>query len=105
MTDKGAHFHKCDFQVHSTHDRAGTGNLPVTDADRLVYGRKLVAACRDRGLGAIEITDHHDLCFAKHVRLAAREELGPGGQQMDVHERLTVFPGMELTLAVPARRS
>ena len=103
MPDRGAHFRKCDFQVHSPRDPAWTGPRPIADADRLAYGRKLVAACRERGLGAIAITDHHDMCFARFVRQAAAEETDPDGKPLEPDERLAVFPGMELTLNVPCQ--
>ena len=103
MPDKGARFFKCDFQVHSPRDAAWTGARPVTDAERLAYGRTLVAACKERGLGAIAVTDHHDLCLVRHVRQAAEEETDAEGKCIPVHERLVVFPGMELTLNVPCQ--
>ena len=103
MPDKGAHFFKCDFQVHSPRDRCWTGPRPATEADRVDYSRRLVAACRERGLGAIAVTDHHDLCFARHVRQAAAEETDADGLPLPDHRRLTVFPGIELTLGVPCQ--
>jgi type III restriction enzyme len=62
-----------------------------------------VAACRERGLEAIAITDHHDMAFVEYVRRAAAAELGADGIPVSAAERLVVFPGMELTLAVPCQ--
>ena len=33
----------------------------VTDAERKAYAEELVLACRKKDIGAIAITDHHDL--------------------------------------------
>lgn len=103
LPDRGAHFYKCDLQVHSPRDLQWKGIRPILDAERLIYARKLVAACRERGIQAIAITDHHDMAFVKYVRQAAAEELDSTGQLLPEYERLTVFPGMELTLAVPCQ--
>ena len=35
--DKGAHYHRCDFQVHSPRDRQWKGAPRVTEAERLKY--------------------------------------------------------------------
>ena len=61
--DKGAHFYKCDFQVHTPRDAGWTGGDAVTDTERKAYAGALVLACRQKGLGAIAITDHHDFAF------------------------------------------
>lgn len=103
MTDNGAHFRKCDFQVHSPRDAAWSGPCPTGEEDRLGYARELVAACRTRGLQAIAVTDHHDMAFVEYVRRAAAAELRHDGLPVPQAERLVVFPGMELTLAVPCQ--
>lgn len=103
LADYGAHFHKSDFQVHTPRDQRWTGAQPIDDEARLAYAKKLVAACRDRGLQAIAVTDHHDMVFAPIIRRAAAEELNPFGDPVPLGERLVVFPGMELTLAVPCQ--
>ena len=103
MTDKGAHFYRCDLQVHTPRDLNWTGSDRITDADRSAYARSLVQACRDRGLQGIAVTDHHDMAFAEYVRRAAREETDPQGKPLLQEQRLIVFPGMELTLSVPCQ--
>ena len=51
------------------------------------------------------ITDHHDLVFFDYIRAAAETERDATGADFSADERLVVFPGLELTLEVPARRS
>lgn len=101
--DRGAHFYRCDFQVHSPRDRGWVGTDCVTDQDRKQYAASLVHACRQKGLQAIAITDHHDLLFAKLVRDAAQIEGDTNGDLVPPQKRLVVFPGMELTLNVPCQ--
>jgi len=101
--DKGAHFHRSDFQVHTPRDLRWTGPNATTDDERIAYARNLVAACRARGLQAIAITDHHCMAFVPWIQKAALEETGDDGASLDPSERLVVFPGMELTLGVPCQ--
>ena len=101
--DKGAHFYRCDFQVHSPRDRQWHGNRPATLDEKKEYAREFVAECRSRGLGAIAITDHHDMAFVSLVRDAARDEKDASGNVWPEHQRLVVFPGMELTLGIPCQ--
>jgi chromosome segregation protein len=101
--DKGAHFHKCDFQVHSPRDLNWTGDGAVTEDERMEYAQEFVAACRLKALDAVAITDHHDLCFFKYIRRAAEIETDEQGNSLPMERRLTVFPGMELTLGVPCQ--
>ena len=61
--DKGAHFHKCDFQVHTPRDRQWNGPEAITDVERKDLAKRYVLACRQKGLHAIAITDHHDTTF------------------------------------------
>lgn len=101
MRDTGAHFFKADLQVHTPRDPAWSGKRPVLDADRVAYAEAFVAACRERGLQAVAITDHHDFAFVDYVRAAAaQEEVGPDGKPFSTTEQLVVFPGLELTLSV-----
>lgn len=88
--DSGAHFHRCDLQVHSPRDRQWDGPRPTTEDERKQYAARFVQACRDKSLHAVAITDHHDLVFFPYIKEAA--EGNP-----------VVFPGMELTLAVPCQ--
>lgn len=101
--DKGAHFFKSDFQVHTPRDRQWTGSVCKTEEHRIEYATELVAACRKRGLNSIAITDHHDLAFVSYVKKAAREETDPEGNPISRENQLVVFPGIELTLAVPCQ--
>ena len=101
--DKGAHFYRCDLQVHSPRDIRWTGAARVTVEERRAYAEELVAACRERGLGGIAVTDHHDLFFASYVRQAAVAETDLAGNPLANEDRLVVFPGMELTLGVPCQ--
>jgi chromosome segregation protein len=101
--DKGAHYYRCDFQVHTPRDRQWTGSASVTDAERTAYATALVEACRAKGLDAIAITDHHDMVFVPFIRQAALTETDPNGLPVPPEKRLVVFPGIELTLAVPCQ--
>ncbi len=101
--DKGAHFYKCDFQVHTPRDLRWNGTEAVTDDERKKYAQALISACREKKLDAIAITDHHDMLFAKYVRQAALEEVNQDGAPVQEKNRIVVFPGMELTLSVPCQ--
>ena len=100
--DKGAHFYKCDFQVHSPRDLNWVGLEATSDPERKAYAEELILACRCEGLDAIAITDHHDFTFFPHVKEAARNELDDKGQPVPDNKRIVVFPGIELTLTAPA---
>lgn len=102
-TDKGAHFYRCDLQVHSPRDHRWNGRSRVTSDDRAEYAAALIAACREKGLDAIAVTDHHDMAFVPHVRLAAAQETDAEGNPLEVRDRIVIFPGIELTLAVPCQ--
>lgn len=101
--DQGAHFHRCDFQVHTPRDTNWRGTRPQNDAERKAYAEGFVTACRTRGLHAVAITDHHDICFVPYIRDAAQAEVDGNGDPIADHQRLVVFPGMELTLGVPCQ--
>jgi len=98
--DRGAHFHRSDFQVHTPRDAQWKGKKATSDADRAAYAQSFVATCRRIGLSAVAITDHHDLLFAPLIRKAAENETNEHGQPYAPDQRLTVFPGVELTLAL-----
>ena len=99
--DKGARFRKCDFQIHTPRDANWSGPFhPITD--RAKFADALVADCRRKGLHAIAITDHHDLCLQKEVKLAAAREQREDGSLYSDEDRLVVFPGIEFTLATPS---
>ncbi len=99
--NKGTRFYNCDFQVHSPRDINWTGSKPVSDADRNAYAERFVLACRQKGVNAVAITDHHDLVFFPYIKLAASNEVDDNGQPINDSEKLVVFPGLELTLSNP----
>lgn len=99
--DKGAHFYKSDFQVHTPRDINWHGTNAVSDAKRKEYAESLVWACRGKGINAIAVTDHHDFTFFPHIKRAALMELDDDGDIIPKYQQLTVFPGLELTLSSP----
>jgi chromosome segregation protein len=101
--DKGAHFFRCDLQVHTPRDQNWKGKDSTTPEERLQYARSLVSTCRQKSLHAIAITDHHDMTFISYIRKAAEEETDEEGSQLPPEKRLVVFPGIELTLGVPCQ--
>lgn len=101
--DNGAHFYRCDFQVHSPRDRNWKGAECLSSDERKQYAASLIKACRAKGLDAIAVTDHHDLYFAKIVRDAARAERDDDGKLIPSGKQIVVFPGIELTLGVPCQ--
>jgi chromosome segregation protein len=103
MTDQGAHFYRCDFQVHTPRDSNWSGKRATTDEERLAFARSLVAECRQIKLDAIAITDHHDFVMYPYIRQAALEETNADGELLPENQRLIVFPGLELTLGVPCQ--
>lgn len=100
--DKGAHFYKCDFQVHTPRDSRWNGTDAVTLEERKIYAEELIQACREKGINAIAITDHHDFAFFPYIRKAAQDELDDVGQPVSENMRVVVFPGIELTLTAPS---
>jgi len=100
--DKGAHFYRCDFQVHTPRDRNWNGADAISLAEREAYAEELILACRAKGLNSIAITDHHDFVFFPYVKAAAGKELTEKGQPISSQDRIVIFPGLELTLTAPA---
>ncbi|MFI5200937.1 MAG: TrlF family AAA-like ATPase [Candidatus Kapaibacterium sp.] len=103
LQDKGAHYHKCDFQVHTPRDANWQGLFAgaTSDDERKRFAASLVAVCRAQEILAIAITDHHDLCFFEFVAEAARVEVDHAGDPIPLVDQLHVFPGVELTLSNP----
>jgi type III restriction enzyme len=101
--DKGAHFYRCDFQVHTPRDIRWSGGDAISDAERQEYAKEFVRACRSKSLNAVAITDHHDLTFFKYIKEAAANELDDSNNPIPKENRIIVFPGMELTLGVPCQ--
>ncbi|WP_181778880.1 TrlF family AAA-like ATPase [Pseudonocardia pini] len=103
MLDTGAHYYRADFQVHTPRDTNWAGARAITEEDRRAYAEEFVSACRTRGLQAVAITDHHDFAIFPFIREAAASEVDANGVPFPVVDRLVVFPGLELTLAVPCQ--
>jgi len=99
--NKGTRFYNCDFQVHSPRDINWSGTKPVSDAERNAYAERFVLACRQKGVNAVAITDHHDLAFFPYIKAAANNEVDENGQPIIDSKKLVVFPGVELTLSNP----
>lgn len=115
--DKGAHFYRCDFQVHSPRDRAWTGrkfgvettavaSLTAEEKERIVeeriqFAKEYLEKARNAGLNVIAITDHHDVVSVKYIRRVAQEENDAFRAAKQFEKVMTVFPGIELTLANP----
>ena len=101
--DKGAHYYRCDLQVHTPRDLKWSGTHYVSDEDRREYAVRFIHACREKEIDAVAITDHHDLAFVKYIREAAKTELDDRGQAVPEEDLIIVFPGIELTLNVPCQ--
>ncbi len=116
--DKGAHFYRCDFQVHTPRDISWNGKKFGVNADavtaltttqktqitndRIQFAKEYLKKARDKGLMAIAITDHHDVLFAKIIRKVAERENATFRTSLQFEKIITVFPGIELTLTNPA---
>jgi chromosome segregation protein len=111
--DKGAHFYKTDFQIHTPRDINWIGDgetiwpnrKPVTPEERLTFARKFIAKCRELGIQAVGITDHNDVCFIKYFQVAAQEEENTTGEPNDdailiqpEKQNPIIFPGVEITI-------
>lgn len=99
--DKGAHFYRCDFEVHTPRDINWHGQSAVLPEERKNYSESLIRACREKGINAIAITDHHDFTFFPYLKKAAASELDEKGNLVPKENQIIVFPGLELTLASP----
>jgi chromosome segregation protein len=103
LADKGSHYYRADFQVHTPRDTQWNGGRPQNESERKIYADEFVAACRDRGLHAVAITDHHDFALFPYIHAAAAAETTADGSPIAAPDRLVVFPGLELTLSVPCQ--
>src|SRR5262249_45604658 len=101
--DKGAHFYRCDLQVHTPRDLRWTGKECITPEDRRAYAESLIRACRAMNLHGIAVSDHHDMLFASYIRRAGIDETDDAGNPIPADRRIVVFPAMELTLGVPCQ--
>jgi type III restriction enzyme len=104
--DKGAHFYKTDFQIHSPRDAGWVGDgitiwpkgKPVSDEERLAFARRFIAKCRELGIQAVGITDHHDVCFIKCFQLAAQEDKTDSPVPNPSLQNPIIFPGIEINV-------
>lgn len=91
----GAVWKRADFQIHTPRDPQWTGSPHLaggsqeSEAARHAWADSFVQEALQRGLFAIAITDHHDLCFVDYVQEAI--------DRADVRDQLWLFPGMEVT--------
>lgn len=99
--DNGNHYRKTDLQVHSPRDIGWSGGEFVTDEERAEFATNFIKDCREAGLDAIAITDHHDLVFFEYIKKAAISELDEHGHPVSEKSRIVVFPGVEVTLSTP----
>lgn len=115
--DNGAHFYKCDFQVHSPRDIAYTGNKyglnpeeienitseqkEQISLEREQFSKEYLQKIRDAGLNAIAMTDHHDVVFVKQLRKVAELQNQEFKSNSEFEKIITVFPGIEMSLANP----
>ena len=92
----GALWRKTDLQVHTPRDAQWSGmpslpgGNPADEKAREDWADSFVAECLKRGIGAIGITDHHDLVMYPYIQRAI-ERLGAE------RDKLWLFPGMEVT--------
>lgn len=100
LADKGGHFYRADFQVHTPRDTQWDGDRPT---DRDAWADTFVAKARERGVNAVAISDHHDFAYFPYIKKAASREKLPDGTAVPEADRLVVFPALELTLSVPCQ--
>lgn len=99
--DKGNHYYKCDLQVHTPRDLNWRGGACISDEERNSYSKKFIRECREAGIDAVAITDHHDLSFFKYIKKASQEEQDGFGNILSENKKIIVFPGVEMTLSSP----
>ncbi len=100
--NKGTRFYKCDFQIHTPRDINWVGERAVTDDERKSYAEAFAKRCREIGLNAVAVTDHHDFAFFPYIKNAASSELTDDGEPISKEKQLVIFPGLELTFSTPA---
>ncbi|TPL88549.1 PHP domain-containing protein [Mesorhizobium sp. B2-3-12] len=92
----GAVWRKTDFQIHTPRDAGwtGGGGLPGGSEEkelaREAWADEFVAACLKRDIGAIAITDHHDIVMYPYVARAIE-------RSHTAKPTLWLLPGMEVT--------
>ena len=104
-----ASWRKCDFQIHTPRDPNWGGNRPIgigeavtengtkateaeVDAERRQWANEFVDQCVKEGLGAVALTDHHEMVMVPYVQQVIEER-----QNADPDFDLWLFPGMELS--------
>lgn len=91
----GAVWIKLDFQCHTPRDRGwmGSDHLPGGTAarktERVAWAERFLTEAAGRGLGALAVTDHHDIAFLPYVI----DAFARGG----IDAAPVVFPGVEIT--------
>lgn len=99
--DKGAHFYRCDFQVHTPRDRNWHGTKATSEEERCSFAKRFINHCRQIGLHAVAITDHHDTVFYHYIKEASENELDSTGNPVPQNQKIVVFPGIEISIANP----
>lgn len=103
IADRGGHFYRSDFQVHTPRDTQWQGDRPKDARGRKAWAESFVAAARAKDLHAVAISDHHDFVYFPYVKAAAASETDATGALVAEKERLVVFPALELSLTVPCQ--
>ncbi|MCI5057857.1 MAG: AAA family ATPase [Flavobacteriales bacterium] len=119
--NKGAKFYRCDFQVHSPRDIAWTGarfgvnpeqvegltqeDKQQIDDNRNQFCKEYLDKISSAGINAIAMTDHHDVVFVQHLRRVAIEQNEIHDIMGEPEKKVTVFPGIELSLSNPASQA
>ena len=101
--DKGAHFFRTDLQIHSPRDHQWSGTRPVSPDERMEFARAFTLACRKKGIQAVGITDHHDMCLVKFFQRAAQEGRTAETRPLPARQDPIIFPGVELLIDVPCQ--
>lgn len=92
----GAVWRKTDLQVHTPRDAGWSGSpslaggTPDLETARESWADQFVVECLKRHLGAIAITDHHDIVSYPYVQRAIE-------RNAEAKDKLWLFPGMEVT--------
>jgi ABC-type dipeptide/oligopeptide/nickel transport system ATPase subunit len=89
----GTTWRRCDLQCHSPRDRGWIGTIslpggtPEYEHARANWAEDFVRAAATRGVTAIAVTDHHDVCMARYVQAAAKR----------LDSGVLVYAGIEIT--------
>lgn len=89
----GATWRKSDLQCHTARDHSWAdatqlpGGTEAHENARDTWADSFIAACNQKGVSVIAVTDHHDICIAPYVQRAAERD----------GNRVLVYPGLEVT--------